>query len=195
MRFAVLAGILSLALAACGGGGDPAASPTFAELRAAYDALEDRIFPGSRTRLEESLSLIDADYEGTAVLAYYQDGEDFTEAGAARVSLSFGNVGLALGVVGLVTDIRLESARPVAGRLGIGANPLSGHDFDARVSGDLVIAGETVEVEGRIDGSFYTPSGASEEGGFAYGNISFSAGPGSHRFAGTFAVERVRPGS
>ena len=187
MRLAILASLLTIALTACGGDGDPVPNPTFAELRVEYDALEERIFPGNRTD-PQNLPPIGGVYDGNAVLAYYRDGNDFTETGAAQIKLFVDFI--EDDIAGEVTVFRLESASPVTGQLNVVISPIVGHDFEADLSGDLVIGGEAVTVEGGIDGSFYTQRGASEQGGFAYGNISFTAGPGSHSFGGTFAAER-----
>ncbi len=193
MKRAVLAGILSVVLAACGGDGDPVPGPAFPELRADYDALEGRIFPGSRTD-PQKLALIDRSYAGTAVFAYYEDGGTFTETAAARFRLSFG-ASLTLLIGGEVSGFALESARPIAGQLFVRDGSLSGNDIEGTLSGELMIGGETLAVEGRFDGAFYTSRGSSDEGAFAYGNISLTAGPDSHRFGGTFALERLASGS
>jgi hypothetical protein len=181
----LLAPAVLLALTACGG--DPVLDPVFSGLRAEYDALEERIFPASRTD-PQNLPRIGGVYEGVLALAYYEEGERFTETAAARIKLFVDFI--EDDIAGEVTLLTRAGGAPVTGVLVIRTGPIMGHDFTASLFGELVIGGNPVMLEGAMDGSFWTPTGGGEEGTFAYGNIQFSAASGAQRFGGTFAAER-----
>lgn len=183
----VFVGIALLTLSACGGETDADADVTHAALVDEYQAIEAEIFPGSKT-LVQNLPSIGGVYEGAASLAYRDDGVTFTEFASAEVTLYVDFIDDDIG--GEITNVKLASGTPVTGSLNLQLGAIIGADFDTTLSGTLEIDGMPYMMTGNIDGAFYTPSGSVNEGGYAYGNLSFDAGSSAPTFGGTFATKR-----